>query len=142
VGREIECAVLGNEKPKASLPGEIIPTHEFYSYEAKYLDENGALLKIPAKLPAKTIKQVREMAIKTFKALNLEGMARVDFFLTKQGKLLVNEANTIPGFTNISMYPKLWEMSGLPYKKLVEKLIDLAIERFDEEKKLQTEVKL
>ena len=128
--REIECSVLGNEAPLASLPGEVIPTHEFYSYAAKYLDENGAHLKVPADLDEIKVQEVREFAIKAFQVLECEGMARVDFLMRKSdGKLFINEINTIPGFTDISMYPKLWQVSGLSYKKLLEKLIDLAIER-------------
>jgi D-alanine-D-alanine ligase len=101
-GREIECAVLGNEEPIASIPGEIIPQAEFYSYKAKYFDEHGAILQIPAKLSVKEQKYVKQVAIKAFQTLGCEGMARVDFFLTKNGKLVINEINTIPGFTNIS----------------------------------------
>jgi len=138
-GREIECAVLGNEHPVASLPGEVIPSHEFYSYEAKYVDENGAALQIPAKLDRATIKKVQTLAIKTFQALACEGMGRVDFFLKKDGQVLVNEINTIPGFTAISMYPKLWEASGISYTDLLDKLIHLAIERFERDQKLRTE---
>ena len=137
-GREIECAVLGNEAPIASLPGEIIPRHEFYSYEAKYLDEKGAVLEIPAKLPADVTKQVQETAVKAYKALCCEGMARVDFFLRDGREVIVNEINTIPGFTRISMYPKMWEASGVSYTELIDRLIQLAIERFDREKKLKT----
>ncbi len=137
-GREIECSVLGNDKPVASLPGEVIVNSEFYSYEAKYIDEDGATVQIPAKLPKATIKKVRELAVKTYKVLNCEGMGRVDFFVKKNGKVFVSEINTIPGFTNISMYPKLWEASGLPLSKLLDKLIDLAIERFKRESKLKT----
>jgi D-alanine-D-alanine ligase len=137
-GREIEVAVLGNEHPRASTPGEIIPTHEFYSYEAKYIDENGALLQIPAKLPKPVVKKVQELAVRTFKVLECEGMARVDFFVTKSGKACVNEINTIPGFTKISMYPKLWEASGVKYPELINRLIQLAIDRFNREKKLKT----
>jgi D-alanine-D-alanine ligase len=136
--REIECAVLGNDDPKASIPGEIIPSHEFYSYAAKYLDEDGARLEIPAKLDAATVKRVQELAVKTFKALDCEGMGRVDFFLTKDGALYVNEINTIPGFTKISMYPKLWEASGIGYSALISRLIELAIERFKHEQTLAT----
>ena len=136
--REIECAVLGNEHPQASIAGEIIPTHEFYSYEAKYLDENGARLEIPAKLDGASLKRVQEMAVKTFRALNCEGMGRVDFFLTPDGKLYVNEINTIPGFTKISMYPKLWEASGIGYTQLISRLIELAIERFQHEQTLSS----
>jgi D-alanine-D-alanine ligase len=136
--REIECAVLGNAEPSASIPGEIVPQHEFYSYEAKYIDEHGARLDIPAKLPEAMIKQVQEMAVKAFTTLCCEGMARVDFFLSEQKGLLVNEINTIPGFTKISMYPKLWEASGIPFTELVNKLIELALERFDHEQRLKT----
>lgn len=137
-GREIECSVLGNERPMASVPGEIIPRHEFYSYEAKYLDENGALLEIPAKLPPDIIKEIQETAVKAFKVLCCEGMARVDFFLRDNREVIVNEINTIPGFTKISMYPKMWEASGISYTELIDRLIQLAIERFDREKKLKT----
>jgi len=136
-GREIECAVLGNEKPRASVPGEIIVHHDFYSYEAKYLDENGASLEIPAKLPKNIAKKIRKLAVQVFQTVGCEGMARVDFFLTGSGKVYVNEINTIPGFTSISMYPKLWEYSGIPYRKLIDKLIVLAIERFEKQQKLQ-----
>ncbi len=138
--REIECSVLGNDNPIASVPGEIVASHEFYDYDAKYLDEHGAELKIPAVLSDEKIKEVQGLAIKTFKVLCLEGMARVDFFLTPEGKFFVNEANTIPGFTNISMYPKLWEASGISYSDLVDKLIDLAIERFEREKRLKSSI--
>lgn len=136
--REIECSVLGNDDPIASVPGEVIVKHEFYSYEAKYLDENGAMLEIPAKLSKSQIKKVQELAVKTFKILECSGMARVDFFLTKKGKILVNEINTIPGFTSISMYPKLWEASGIPYSELISRLIDLALEKHQTRLKLKT----
>ncbi|HHT10930.1 MAG TPA: D-alanine--D-alanine ligase, partial [Candidatus Atribacteria bacterium] len=138
LGREIECSVLGNEHPEASLPGEIKPNHEFYSYQAKYLDENGANFEVPAKLPDNLIKEIQETALKVFQVLEIEGMARVDFFLQEDGKLLVNEVNTIPGFTKISMYPKLWEASGLSYKDLITRLIELAIERAERDQKLKT----
>jgi D-alanine-D-alanine ligase len=137
-GREIECAVLGNDNPTASVPGEIIPSHEFYSYEAKYLDENGASLEIPAKVSKEIIKKIQTLAIKTFKTLACEGMGRVDFFLKKDGTILVNEINTIPGFTSVSMYPKMWEASGISYAKLIDSLIQLALERFAKEQKLKT----
>ncbi|MCL6471186.1 MAG: D-alanine--D-alanine ligase [Firmicutes bacterium] len=136
--REIECSVLGNEDPIASLPGEIIPQHEFYAYETKYIDDEGAILKIPAELPDDTVKNIQELAIKTFKTLCCEGMGRVDFFLADSGEILVNEINTIPGFTKISMYPKLWEASGISYKELIDRLIQLAIERHKRECELQT----
>jgi D-alanine-D-alanine ligase len=130
-GREIEVSVLGNEEPIASVPGEIIPTHDFYSYEAKYLDSNGARFVIPANLDEDTTKQVERLAIQTYQCLCCEGMARVDMFLTECGRLLINEINTIPGFTSISMYPKLWEASGIPYGDLIEKLLKLAIDRHE-----------
>jgi len=137
-GREIEVAILGNERPRASIPGEIIPHHEFYSYEAKYIDENGAAAKIPADLPKPLIKKIQETAVKAFQVLECEGMSRVDFFVKQNGSFYVNEINTIPGFTNISMYPKMWEASGIKYSELIDKLIELAIERYDREKKLRT----
>ncbi len=136
-GREIECAVLGNDDPKASLCGEIVPNHEFYSYEAKYLDENGAVLKAPADLPAWLSDRIRDLAVRTFRALQCEGMGRVDFFLKRDGTVLVNEINTLPGFTRISMYPRLWELTGLPYPALLSRLIELAFERFRREQALR-----
>jgi D-alanine-D-alanine ligase len=139
-GREIECGILGNEHPLASVPGEIIANQEFYSYNAKYIDD-GYVIEIPAKISDKTTKKIQKLAVKIFEVLCCEGMGRVDFFLKKNGKVLVNEINTIPGFTNISMYPKLWEASGLSVPKLLDKLVDLAIERFNREKKLKTSVK-
>ena len=137
-GREIECSVLGNDKPIASVPGEVKTTHEFYSYDAKYLDENGATLEIPAKLTPEVIKKVQNMAIKTFLALSAEGLGRVDFFLRENDEIVINEINTIPGFTKISMYPKLWEASGISYAELIDRLIQLAIERFEKEQKIKT----
>src|SRR6266481_10028630 len=138
-GREIECSLVGNDHPIASVPGEILPRHEFYSYEAKYLNENGAVLEIPAKLSPQTSDRIRQLAIKTFSVLCCEGMARVDFFLRNGEEIIVNEINTIPGFTRISMYPKLWEASGLPYGELIDKLIALAMEKFEREKGLKTD---
>jgi D-alanine-D-alanine ligase len=138
--REIECAVLGNDHPMASVPGEIIANQEFYSYDAKYIDE-GSICEIPAKIDKKTAKRVQELALQTFQALNCEGLGRVDCFLKKDGTVLVNEINTLPGFTNISMYPKLWAASGIPQTKLLDRLIDLAIERFRKEKNLKTSIK-
>lgn len=137
-GREIECSVLGNDDPIASVPGEIIPQHEFYSYEAKYIDENGAILKVPAELSPDLIADVQHLAVETFKTCCCEGMARVDFFLKDNGQFIINEINTIPGFTKISMYPKLFEASGIPYKELVDRLIGLAIERFERDSRLKT----
>lgn len=141
-GREIECSVLGNENPIASLPGEILPQGEFYSYQAKYIDEKGAVLDMPAKLSQELIEQIQKYAILTYKSLCCEGMARVDFFLKENGDILVNEINTIPGFTRISMYPKLWEVSGIPYSKLIDRLIELALSRFEREQALKTNVEI
>jgi D-alanine-D-alanine ligase len=146
-GRELECAVLGNEEPAASVPGEVIPRHEFYSYDAKYLDDQGAALVIPANLGEALTERVRRLAVKTFQVLGGEGLSRVDFFLREAGgnggggedgrqEILVNEINTIPGFTRISMYPKLWEASGLSYTELITRLIELAIDRFRKEQRL------
>ena len=130
--REIECTVLGNDHPSASVAGEVVPVNEFYDYEAKYLKE-GSDLVIPARLTAQQRKQVREVAIRAFQAVDCAGMGRVDFLLErKTGKVFLNEINTIPGFTSISMYPKLWEASGLPYPHLLDRLIELAFERHRE----------
>ncbi len=137
-GREIECSVLGNDEPIASVPGEILPQHEFYSYEAKYLDESGAGLEIPANLPEDLTREVQRVAVQTYQVLCCEGMARVDCFVQEDGAVLVNEINTIPGFTRISMYPKLWESSGICYTELIDRLIQLALDRHAEEKKLKT----
>ncbi len=141
--REIECAVLGNDEPEASVPGEVIVTHAdgFYSYAAKYLDPNGASWQIPAEIPAETAALVRRLSLEAFAALELAGMARVDFFVDRQtGAVFLNEVNTIPGFTAISMYPKMWEASGVPYAALLDRLITLAIERHAEKQRLRTSV--
>ena len=137
VGREIECSVLGNDHPIASVPGEIRPADGFYSYEAKYLDE-GAELIIPADLTDIETEAIQRVAVDSFTAICCSGMARVDMFLRASGEVVVNEINTIPGFTNISMYPKLWEASGIGYEELVSRLIDLAIERHDRRSQLST----
>jgi len=137
-GKEIECSVLGNEDPIASIPGEIIPTLDFYSYEAKYLDENGAKMAIPANISKTLINKFQDLAIKTFKTLCCEGMGRVDFFLTPQNEIYINEINTIPGFTSISMYPKLWSNGGISYPVLIDELIEFGIKRFEREKILKT----
>ena len=127
--REIEVAVLGNDGPQASIPGEVQPSREFYSYESKYVDGTSGLL-IPAPLPAATAEEIRRMAVDAYKLVDCAGMARVDFFLEKGSeKVYLNEINTIPGFTSISMYPKLWEASGLTYSQLVDRLVGLAFER-------------
>jgi len=137
-GREVECAVLGNDNPKASVVGEIILNDEFYSYETKYIDENGAVIQIPAKLSSKLVKEIQNLSIIVFKTLACEGFARVDFFIKKNGKVVVNELNTIPGFTSISMYPKLFEASGISYTELIDRLIRLAFERHKKESELKT----
>lgn len=139
-GREIECSVLGNNKPIASQPGEVLPIKDFYSYEAKYIDEKGAALQIPAKLSKDKADKIQCYAIDTFKTLCCKGMARVDFFLNDNEEIIVNEINTIPGFTRISMYPKLWEISGISYPNLIDKLIMLALERYEEQKKLKVSI--
>ena len=137
--REIECAVLGNESPRASILGEIIPQHEFYSYEAKYIDADGAKLVIPAALDEALTDEIRSSAVRTFKALYLEGLARVDFFLGKgSNDYYLNEVNTLPGFTSISMYPKLWERTGLSYAELLTELISLAFARHAERRSIET----
>jgi D-alanine-D-alanine ligase len=137
-GREIEISVLGNDDPIASVPGEIIPSREFYDYKAKYVDDNSRLL-IPAPLTDLQVNDVRRLGISAFKVLECSGMARVDFFLERStGKFFVNEINTLPGFTSISMYPKLWDVSGIPYPQLIDRLITLAIERHAEKNKLRT----
>jgi D-alanine-D-alanine ligase len=121
--------VLGNDQPEASLPGEIVPVNEFYDYEAKYV-KAGSELVIPARLSPRQIKRVQALAVRAFKAIDCAGMGRVDFLLDrKSGKLFVLEINTIPGFTSISMYPKLWEASGVPYSELLDRLVELALER-------------
>ena len=141
-GRELECSVLGNDDPEASVPGEIVPVHEFYDYAAKYLDEGSELI-IPARLTAAQTRRVQELAVGAFRAIDCSGMARVDFFLErKTGKIYVNEINTIPGFTSISMFPKLWEASGLPYPKLIDRLIELALERHREKQQTQFAIQL
>ena len=128
-GREIECAVLGNEKLRVSPPGEIIPEHSFYSYEAKYLDDKGARLEIPASVSIEQSAMIREVAEKTFRTLLCEGMTRVDVFLTEDDRVLVNEINTLPGFTEISMYPKLMVQTGISFPELITELLELALER-------------
>jgi D-alanine-D-alanine ligase len=133
--RELECAVLGNDEPTASVVGEIVPAAEFYDYNAKYIDE-GSQPVIPAKISRKQMKQVQEMAVQAFKAVDCAGLARVDFLMDpKRGKIYINEINTMPGFTSISMYPKMWAASGLPYPELIDRLIQLALERYKEKKK-------
>jgi D-alanine-D-alanine ligase len=135
--REIECSVLGNDKPEASLPGEIVPGKEFYDYTAKYLDE-GSQLYIPAKLTKAETKEIQQLAIAAFQAVDCSGLARVDFLMEpKSRKIYLNEINTMPGFTAISMYPKMWAASGLKYPDLIERLIQLGIERHEDKKRNQ-----
>jgi len=140
--REIEVSVLGNDEVQASIPGEILPHREFYDYTAKYLEE-GTRLMIPAKLTKKQVAVFQDYAIRAFRAIDGSGMARCDFFLERRtGKIFVNELNTIPGFTSISMYPKLWEASGLPYPALVDRLIELALERHREKARTKYSIEL
>src|ERR1700693_1434004 len=142
IAREIEVSVLGNHDPKASVPGEIVPHREFYDYAAKYLEEGTQLL-IPAILKSAQVKKIQKYAVDAFRALELSGMARVDFFLEKKGgKIYLNEVNTIPGFTSISMYPKLWEASGIPFRELIDKLIDLALEQHAEKARTKYQIEL
>ncbi len=134
-GREIECAVLGNDEPIASKLGEVVPCNEFYDYNAKYIDDKSRVI-IPANLPEDTIKRIRDYAVRAFVALECAGMARVDFFVSREnGEVFINEINTLPGFTKISMYPQLWEASGVSYRELINKLIELALERYDDTRK-------
>lgn len=138
IGKEIECAVLGNQKPQASALGSIVTEKDaFYSYEAKYIDENGAQLEIPASVSSEMAEKIQQIAVAAYQTLECRGMARVDFFLTDDEEIILNEINTIPGFTNISMYAKLWEVSGVPYERLVEQLIELAQEEYRNEAELQ-----
>jgi D-alanine-D-alanine ligase len=135
--REIECSVLGNDRAEASVPGEIVPSTEFYDYNAKYLDEGSQLI-IPAKLSKAEAKKVQQLAVSAFKAVDCAGLARVDFLMDpKSRKIYLNEINTMPGFTSISMYPKLWAATGLAYPDLIERLIQLGQERHQEKKKNQ-----
>jgi D-alanine-D-alanine ligase len=136
--RELECAVLGNDEPIASVVGEVIASNEFYDYDAKYLDNKSQTI-IPADLPRETAEEIRRQAVKAFLALDLSGLARVDFFLERAtGQVYINEVNTMPGFTQISMYPKLWEASGIPYKELLDRLIELGIERYEDKQRNRT----
>jgi D-alanine-D-alanine ligase len=137
-GREIEVAVLGNSQPRASVPGEIVPGNEFYDYDDKYLDGTAELV-IPADLPEDVVSEIQRLAVEAFTLLRCDGMARVDFFYEQDGRgLLLNEVNTIPGFTPISMYPKLWDASGLPYHELIDELVRLALERHERRSRFST----
>jgi D-alanine-D-alanine ligase len=141
-GREIEVAVLGNDRPEASICGEIVPHHAFYTYEAKYIDEHGAELRIPAPIDEAASGRMRALAVRAFQVLECEGMARVDFFLRPDGQPVINEINTLPGFTRISMYPKLWEATGVSYPALLDRLVRLALERHGRERALERTVEL
>jgi D-alanine-D-alanine ligase len=136
--RELECGVLGNDEPLASVVGEVVSSNEFYDYRAKYIDGKSQII-IPADIPQATAEEVRRQSVQAFVALDLSGLARVDFFLEREtGKVYINEVNTMPGFTAISMYPKLWEASGLPYKQLIDRLIELAIDRHADRQRNRT----
>lgn len=136
--REVECSVLGNDEPIASIAGEIVPGGEFYDYRAKYIDDTSELL-IPARISQQALERVQEMSLRAFRAIDAAGLARVDFFVHPDTEeIFVNEINTMPGFTRISMYPKLWEASGLPYPRLVDRLIELALERFEDKQRSRT----
>jgi D-alanine-D-alanine ligase len=138
--REIECAVLGKDDPEASVPGEVVPSREFYDYESKYLDDSSTLL-IPAPLTEAQTAEVQRLAVAAFRALDVAGLSRVDFLMARgSGMLYLNEVNTMPGFTTISMYPKMWEASGLPYGALLDRLITLALERHADKQRLRTSI--
>jgi len=138
-GREIECAILGNEKPEASNPGEIVihPKYEFYTFDAKYVDPDAVRIDVPAKLEKASVKKIREVSLKAYQALCCEDFARVDLFLTSRGKVYVNEINTIPGFTNSSMFPMMWKERGIGFSDLITKLIQLAEERYNRNKRIE-----
>ena len=138
VGREIECAVLGNEAPEASAPGEIVSTAQFYTYDAKYEDPDASRMEVPAEIPPETAERVRDFAVRAYRVLGCEGMSRVDFFVTDGGDVFVNEVNTIPGFTERSMYPVMWAHAGLDLGALVGRLLDLALERHRRDAALKT----
>ncbi len=136
-GRELEVSVLGNENPRASVPGEVRPKREFYDYRAKYSEGESELI-VPAELSRETSGRLRQLAVEAFRAIDAEGLARVDFFMAESGEILVNEINTMPGFTHVSMYPRLWEKTGLGYSELLTRLIELGLERHRERARNQT----
>lgn len=140
VGKEVECAILGNEDPKASVLGEILPRSSFYSYESKYLNATDAEMKIPADVEPIVAEKIRRTAVQAFQCIGAEGLSRVDFFLRKDNSFVLNEINTMPGFTNISMYPKLWEATGIPYSELLDRLIQLALYRHSRNNNLKTSI--
>lgn len=139
-GRELECAVLGNEHPQASTCGEIVVNDAFYSYDTKYINDNGARVEVPAAIDAGMNDRIRAVAVQAYQALECAGMARVDVFLTPENEVIINEINTLPGFTNISMYPKLWQASGLDYQTLITRLLELALERHAQESSLKNSI--
>jgi len=141
VGREIECAVLGNDRPQASICGEVVLHDEFYAYDTKYINEDGAEVVVPAAIDAATQARIQQIALQAYQALECAGMARVDVFLTADGRIVINEVNTLPGFTRISMYPKLWGASGVGYTALITRLIELAMERHDADRRLHSAVR-
>jgi len=141
-GREIECAVLGNDHPQASTCGEIVVNSAFYSYDTKYIDGQAARVEVPAAIPAEINDKIRDIAIRAYQALECSGMARVDVFLTPDDEVIINEINTLPGFTNISMYPKLWQASGMSYQQLITRLIELALERHAQDNALKRTITL
>jgi len=138
-GREIECAILGNDPARASLPGEIIisKNYEFYTFDAKYVDNKAVEIKVPAILDEKIIKQIQELSLASFRTLQCEDFARIDLFVTPNNEIFVNEINTIPGFTNASMYPMMWQQHGISFTQLISKLIDLALERHNKSKRIE-----
>ena len=138
VGREIECAVLGNDEPEASTCGEIVLNSEFYAYDTKYIDDNGARVVVPAEIDPAVNDAIRQIAVQAYQTLGCAGMARVDVFLTPENEVIINEINTLPGFTNISMYPKLWQASGISYTALISRLIDLALARHQADSALKS----
>lgn len=140
VGREIECAVLGNDQPKASLCGEVVISDEFYSYDTKYISDSGAQVVIPAVLDVQVSDKIRAVAVQAFRTLECLGMARIDVFLTPDNKIIINEINTLPGFTNISMYPKLWRATGIDSTELITILIELALERHQQDLALKSSI--
>ncbi|MBV6885203.1 D-alanine--D-alanine ligase [Xanthomonas euvesicatoria] len=141
-GREIECAVLGNATPQASVCGEVVVHDAFYSYQTKYISEHGAEIVIPADIDARTQQRIQQIAVQAYQALDCAGLARVDVFLCADGRIVINEVNTLPGFTRISMYPKLWQASGLDYRSLITRLIELALERHADDQLLRSAVQL
>jgi D-alanine-D-alanine ligase len=138
-GREIECAILGNDPPQASLPGEIVISskYEFYTFDAKYVDGEAVKIEVPARLTAEASEKIRTVSVKAFQALHCQDFARVDLFLKDEKEIFINEINTIPGFTNSSMYPMMWKERGVSFTELITRLVDLALERYDKSKRIE-----